>query len=108
MYAELGRLVVRWEKLRIVYNIVLTLVVLLTSLPFFRECWTDPEFVLYVLSGCLGANACFLAGPMVDGYLSWFGLRHPAITTALFIVGTAFAALLTTVAVFSFGWPIFD
>ena len=40
------------------------------------------------------ANLCFCAGPVVDGYLSWLGLRHRAITWLLFLLGTALSMLL--------------
>jgi len=53
--------------------------------------------------GCFAANGLYLAGPAVDGYLTWFGLRHRAVTVLLFLAGTVLASLLAIACVaFSF------
>jgi hypothetical protein len=71
-----------WEKLRLVYNAVLAIVVLgflgvsgaETSLRF----W----FQLALAAG--GANLCFCAGPVAEGYLCWFGLERRTVRVLLF------------------------
>jgi hypothetical protein len=60
-----------WEKLRLLYNGLLIVAVLirfqfiLEVIPFFVE-------------PAIYANLCFCAGPVAEGYLCWFGLpRQP-------------------------------
>ena len=91
-YMMLGRLVVTWEKLRVPYNLVLILVVLAMTAGAPAWYLPAPYFFWHLCFGSVIANVCFLAGPAVDGYLSWFVLRHPAVTTLLFLAGTGLAA----------------
>ena len=107
-YARVGKVVVTWEKLRILYNGVLVAIVVLVFAGgtvagrVTDDSFSVWEFAEMLIVGCLTANVAFCAGPAVDGYLSWFGLRHPAVTLVLFLVGTAVAGLLATGSMFYF------
>ena len=64
----------RWEQLRIVYNLVLGL----AMIPFLKQFLDQPQFTMQVLEGAVGANLCFCAGPVVEGYAAMIGLpRRP-------------------------------
>lgn len=84
---ELGRVIVTWEKLRLLYNGIgllptVLIVIVAGSHPF-------------EIAGCAFlANLCFCLGPLVDGYLTWFGFRHRAVTVVLFVLGTFLMLLL--------------
>ena len=83
-----------WEKLRVVYNVVLLCVVLTVFLLTKRGevNWFTLGWVCVM--GCLGANLCFFAGPAADAYLNWLGYRHAAITAILFALGLLLSILL--------------
>ena len=87
---ELGSVIVTWEKLRLLYNAIGFIPTLLIALvvrahPF--------ELVVCVFV----ANLCFCLGPLVDGYLTWFGFRQRAVTVILFVLGTLLMLLLAIV-----------
>ncbi len=95
-FAALGRVVVTWEKLRLVYNVVVGVAALLLTMLMPGHILVRPQLVERIVEGAIFANLCYCAGPMIDGYLTWFGVRHPLITAGLFAAGTfltvAFAA----------------
>ncbi|MGB6042204.1 MAG: hypothetical protein WBF93_03510 [Pirellulales bacterium] len=95
-FAHLGQVVVRWEKMRVFYNAILTLWVLL--LMALRAEISNPPQLFMLAFCCVAANGCFLAGPLVEGYLCWFGIRNPAITWLLFVPGTLFSCGLALLA----------
>lgn len=75
----------KWEKLRIPYNIILTLVVLglvvpIKGLPHFTE-------ITNVVMGAVLANLCFFAAPIVEAYMGWLGYRFKWTTPVLFMGG---------------------
>src|SRR4030042_6975583 len=80
-------ILLRWERLRILYNLLLVGLVLIPTggafqLPTLRE--------LPVLAvGAALANLCFMAGPLAEAYLSWLGLRSRWGTAGLFAAGGA-------------------
>lgn len=80
-FEQLGRLMVTWEMLRMVYNLVglvpTVLVVLVTQPPII-----EVAFCAFL------ANLCYCLGPLIDGYVTWFGFRHRAVTVILFVLGT--------------------
>ncbi len=98
----------RWEKLRVVYNVVLAVVVL--------SFWAigpgirlgDPAFLRHLARGCLGANICFCVGPVVNAYAHWLGLRHVAVTVALFVAGTGLSVLAAAGSILVFQMRGFD
>ena len=85
--ASLKPIFCKWEKLRILYNILLAGILLLTHGLAMGSQFLQP-FPLFVwLAGAILANFCFFAGPVTESYLSWLGLRLPWITIALFVTG---------------------
>jgi len=89
-----GRVVVAWEKLRIVYNVVLAVEAAAFLVGVFPVGRTGRGLVKQIVLGGLAANLFFCAGPVIDGYLSWLGLRSRWITSILFLLGTALAMLM--------------
>ncbi|MCA9070232.1 MAG: hypothetical protein KDA84_14965 [Planctomycetaceae bacterium] len=83
-YIMLGQVVVSWEALRIPYNCLI-----LILFTFFQQFGVFLDVTTFFL-----LNACFLFGPLVDGYLSWFGLRHNALTAFLFSGGSILTILI--------------
>jgi hypothetical protein len=94
----LRSIVLRWERLRILYNLMLLGLVLVPTggtfqLPSLRE--------LPVLAiGAVLANLCFMAGPLTEAYLSWLGLRSRWVTAGLFAGGL----LVSIPCVYMFGF----
>jgi hypothetical protein len=94
----LRSIVLRWERLRILYNLVLLGLVLVPTggsfqLPSLRE--------LPVLAiGAVLANLCFMAGPVAEVYMSWLGLRSRWVTAGLFAGGL----LVSIPCVYMFGF----
>jgi hypothetical protein len=81
-----------WERLRLVYNAVLVLVVVLLLWPG-RE--LQPTFWLLLVCQAVNANLCFFAGPLTEWYVGWLGYRSRATRWVLFGSGLLFAVLLT-------------
>ena len=72
--ASLKPIFSKWEKLRILYNIILAGILLLTHGLAMGSQFLQP-FPLFVwLAGAILANVCFFAGPVTESYLSWLGL----------------------------------
>jgi hypothetical protein len=84
---EIGGVALTWEKLRLVYNVIgffpTALIVVVIRPPFI-----EVAFCVFL------ANLCFCLGPLIDGYLTWFGIRHRAVTVILFALGTLLMLLL--------------
>ncbi len=94
----LRSIVLRWERLRILYNLLLVGLVLLPTggsfqLPSLRE-------VPVLAVGAVLANLCFMAGPVAEAYLSWLGLRSRWVTAGLFAGGL----LVSIPCVYMFGF----
>jgi hypothetical protein len=83
-----------WERLRLVYNAVLVLVVLL-FLSEKRE--VEPAFWLFLVCQAVAANLCFFAGPLAEWYLGWLGYRSRATRWVLFGAGLVLAVALAVV-----------
>lgn len=100
----------RWEKLRLAYNVIVGLVGLVAIAPFFIDRF-DPGF-LYgaapmraLLAGALmyaiAANVCYFVGPALECYVRWLGLRSPWLTRAVFAAGTLCSVLITVLLAFA-------
>jgi hypothetical protein len=94
----LRSIVLRWERLRILYNLVLLGLVLVPTggsfqLPSLREL---PALAI----GAVLANLCFMAGPVAEVYMSWLGLRSRWVTAGLFAGGL----LVSIPCVYMFGF----
>ncbi|QDU90072.1 hypothetical protein Pla175_34720 [Pirellulimonas nuda] len=90
---EIGRVVVAWEKRRWVYNAVLGV----ATLPLLVISALAGEVAdavrLSVIGACV-ANASYLAGPIAEGYWTWFVGPATWLRTLLFLSGTLLALLL--------------
>src|ERR1041385_194251 len=77
----------RWEKLRLVYNLILAVVLFLSHGLSMGLAFFHPLTLLIWLVGAVLANLCFLAGPLAEAYLTWLGFRSPWGTGILFVGG---------------------
>lgn len=80
----------RWEQLRIVYNVVLGL----AMIPFLKQFLDQPQFTMQVLAGAVGANVCFCAGPVVEGYAAMIGLPRKPTRWVIFAGGVLLSLAL--------------
>lgn len=90
----------RWERLRILYNLVLVGLVLWPTGGTFRLPTLGELPVLAV--GAALANLCFMAGPATEAYLCWLGLRSRWVTAGLFACGLLISAPLVYMFGFSY------
>jgi hypothetical protein len=104
-YRALGQLFWRWEKLRILYNAVLAIEVLVLTvmIAVLRPDSVQQIFqVLFcgrLVTGCLAANLLFLLGYYVNAYLVWMGFRQRIYTAILFLGGLTVAIGVTALAI---------
>jgi hypothetical protein len=91
----------KWEKLRILYNFILGLVLIVSHIPYMGRDFFHPSMLLLWLIGMVLANICFLTGPIIESYISWLGLKSSWITALLFIGGL----LISIPCVLFFGPP---
>jgi hypothetical protein len=87
-----------WERLRIWYNTILMLVVVLSVLPF-RNLWFSDRLNFYCIEGAILANICFCVGLVAESYLRMFGWWQSWQRWALFAAGTLLAALLAAAGI---------
>ena len=79
-----------WERLRIIYIVLLGLLTLLlagSSLVRFRT-------IVMIVEGAIIANVAFFAGPTVETYLGWLGYEGKWVRWFLFVGGTLLTMLL--------------
>jgi len=91
---EFGKIIRRWERLRILYNAFLTVVVVTLAIFVFTNVVSDLVFWCCVIVGALIANLCFFTAPAIEGYGTYFGFWHPVFTIILFLVGLGLATLM--------------
>ncbi|NLE39541.1 MAG: hypothetical protein GX621_16085 [Pirellulaceae bacterium] len=104
-YLVAGRLMFLWERLRIVYNIILCLeavVIFVFGVVFFAV--PIGRVIAGLVIGGVVANACFCVGPVVDNYAGRFGLRSSFVTWTLFVLGTGFAVVLGLIFLEDLAW----
>lgn len=92
---DFGTIIRRWERLRIVYNLILIpWVIALLGVS------TGPPGIIIIVpfAGIL-ANGLYLLGPAVEAYMTWFGFWHVSMTIGLFLAGLAFTAAAAAVAI---------
>ncbi len=102
------RLFFRWEKLRILYNLILAAVTVLTLVVAPPRSMPLPGLFLALGLLCFAANVCYCIGPVLDGYARLLGIGHQAVTVVIFTLGTGLAVLLALFAVLSFSMSGFD
>ncbi len=101
-------LLLRSEKLRVVYNVILAAVVLGFRAGGRGSGLNDPAYLRHVARGCIGANLCFCVGPVVNFYAHWLGLRHGAVTVVLFVAGTGLSVMVASGSILVFQMRGFD
>lgn len=92
----------RWEFLRLIYNVVLVVVTCVTVFSQRPDAAWQPEFLWCCVVGAVAANICFFAGPIAESYLRWLGLQTRMLGYALFGAGMLFSLLVNQVACFAF------
>ncbi|MEW4570823.1 hypothetical protein AB1L88_23400 [Tautonia sp. JC769] len=86
----------RWERWRVLYNLVLVVEVMGIVIGMDRWQWmTEAEFCELLVLGALGANLCFCAGPVVEAYLRWLGVKGEMLGPLLFGLGMIVATVGT-------------
>ena len=100
--SEFKDLVVAWEKLRLLYNVILLLVgiiALFILINYYRE--STNMVVLFSLAFAFTANLCFFAGPVCELYLRAF--RHVSnaqlLRWILFTLGTIISLIPAAVMI---------
>jgi len=87
-----------WERLRILYNLLLAGLVFAFLYPMSR--YTNWE---YLLEGVVAANICYCVGPCAEGYLVLLGANRLAARALLFLSGVLLSRILALLALI----PIF-
>ena len=95
---DFRKLLVKWEKYRLVYNAALIATTLL-SVSVSPAGSIGVELFPVVIFGAIFANVMFMLGPSVDGYLQVGGIRHSAVGLFIFGCGTLFAVLMAALTV---------
>src|SRR5262245_33357895 len=87
-----------WERLRIWFNTILVLVVVVSVLPH-RELWFSYRLNYYCIEGAILANICFCVGLVAESYLRIVGWWQDYQRWALFLMGTLLAAFLAAAGI---------
>ncbi|MFH5803878.1 hypothetical protein [Alienimonas sp. DA493] len=100
--AEAKAIFLGWERLRIVFNLVLAAVCSPVALWCGPETYAAPAFWGNCFAGVLLVNVAYLAGPIAECALDRFGLRHRAVRWTLFLGGLLPTAAYVLAAVIAF------
>lgn len=93
----IGEMLILWEKLRLAYNAILSLIVIGFVVFSFRGSLLSISLLAPLVVLAIAANLCFCAGPTVVAYLCWAGAPPPVARTTtyiLFTLGTVLASML--------------
>lgn len=93
-----------WEKLRVAFNAVLVVIVLLSA----GSALAESRFWLLLAQGALSANLCFCLGPVAEGYLTLLGLNRQNARSMVFSFGLVVGCLLAFLAVFAWNMRSID
>lgn len=109
---DAAALVRRWEKWRLMYNLIVGLTGLLSTMPLL----SSPAFgqfadsiVTGIVEYGIAANVAYFIGPLAELYLIWLAhdtagwlsarmraaMSSPSVGPLLFVLGTLFAVLIT-------------
>ena len=91
-------LLMAWERLRVVYNLVLIVIVVIIAASR-RMLWSDHRFPVFLFERVVLANLCFCAGPVIDGYLHLLKIGGRPSRLILFFCGLVLSILITIVSV---------
>ena len=88
---------IAWERLRIVYIVVLGAFTLTLAIPGVLA--NGSHFLAFrgivmILGGAIVANICYFAGPMIETYIRWLGHDRKWVRWFLFVGGTVLTAML--------------
>ena len=93
MVRRRNRYLQEWNKLRIIYNVVLFVVGILAAGPTLL---IAPAVLIMVLLYAVIANICFCAGPFIDIYYLVFSETQTSLLrNTLFILGLLISILIT-------------
>lgn len=91
---EIRKVFLSWEKLRLVYNLVLGVIVCLILFVGWNKFY--PWDALEIVVCAIAANFCFFAGPFVDAYVGYLVQRRINIVRPiLFCLGLIFSIMMT-------------
>ncbi|MGF1451232.1 MAG: hypothetical protein ACFB21_04045 [Opitutales bacterium] len=113
MKEDLAKICWSWEKLRIPFNGILIVVTIAGYLlaPTFIESGNSEVvkevrrsfiFLIGLPFFCIGANALFLFGPLMDVYLYLLGLNKSIFRWIAFLLGTGASALVAFIITVDF------
>ena len=90
-----GAVFLGWERLRIVYNLVLAFpiawLVLGTSM---LDAFGGPAVFRFIAVFLAAANVCYLLGATVEVCAVWLGMRSNVVRPLLFVAGSAFSVYM--------------
>ena len=92
----------RWERLRLIYNGALIVIVILLTLIARPRNLLDVDFLFMLCIGGLFANLCFLLGPAIEAYGTHFRLWRGFMTSLLFVAGLILTAILAAACVLTY------
>ena len=100
-FARVGVEVVKWEKMRLIYNFILVVVTI--GCVFARLDWLDrPLQLMATLAfGAVAANLFYGAGTILGAYLAWIGYENRHFRWFVFICGSTLASALAIMTVVS-------
>lgn len=90
-----------WERLRIVFVIVLGVLTLLLA----GANITEFRSLMLIAEGAIVANVCYFAGPVIETYICWLGYNGRWVRWVLFIGGTLLTAVLAVATMASMFLP---
>ncbi len=108
--SELRDIVIGWERMRVLYNIILflvgiTAIFVMMRAPFFELA----EVILPAIAFGIFANVCFCAGPTAETYIRViFNTQDvKSVRMGLFILGTLLSLIPAFLAMASYGSFLF-
>jgi hypothetical protein len=100
---DFGPIIRRWEYLRLYFNGILVSIVLVIVVFAFPSLFLSLEFWFIAIGGAVFTNLCYFAGPLVEGYASYFRLWAAPVTMVLFVAGLLLTAIVAVGAIVSLG-----
>lgn len=97
-----------WEKMRILFNFVLLIesMYLISCIRGFWQEISADTFLVNAVFSVLGANFCYMIGPLVESYFTWIGLHFRPLRYLIFLVGLAFSIVAVYVIFSTLDWNI--
>jgi hypothetical protein len=86
-----------WETLRLCYNA--TLIIIALAMGSFTGIVGSHLFWAPCIYGAFLCNICFCVGPVIEGYLCWFGANRLAVRCFLFVSAVLLSVAIEIVAV---------